>query len=371
MTGRLRVLFVPAWYPSEANPANGLFMRDLARAISARHDVVVLAPNDVVPSTAEDELLTVWATMPEAAGLTGDLARLAAIRRALRRLRAEGRPADLIHAHVFVRGMLAAIARAGRGSRVPLVITENFSGHLSGRVTGLRAQYARFAYRQADTVCPVSDLMHRRLSKLQPHAHYRVVPEVVDVDAFAGERRPRVEGEPLRIVTVCHLTRRKGLHDLIEAVRLLSGRSTPVRLTIVGDGPERGALEAQAAGLPVVFRGMLERDGVAAEIRAADVFALPTLADPFAIAPVEALAAGIPVVVTDAAGAAGLIAANGGAIVPPSDASALARAIESLGEHDDVPADVAERIRMSCGPESVAAQYDEIYRSVVTNRPTR
>ena len=76
---------------------------------------------------------------------------------------------------------------------------------------------------------------------------------------------------------------------------MLTSAGREVTLTIVGDGPERAALEAQAAGLPVVFLGVLPREEVAARVREADVFAMPTLADPFGIAPVEALAAGIRV----------------------------------------------------------------------------
>lgn len=367
------MLFVPAWYPSAANPLNGLFMRDLARALGAANDIVVLGPTDAVALPGdEDGLVRVLPAMPQAGGPAGHLARLRAFRAALAELRDEGRPADVVHAHVFIRGLLAALARPRGAERPPLVITENFSGFLAGTVSRLERRAAALAYRRADVVCPVSELQRRCLEHVEPRASYRVISEIVDVDAFARQTGARRAGHPgSSIVTVCHLTRRKGIHDLVSAVRLLVDRGRSVHLTIVGDGPERAALEAQAAGLPVSFRGGLPRQAVAEEILAADLFALPTLADPFAIAPVEALAAGIPVVVTDAAGCAELVAANGGAVVPPATPSALADAIELLLGESRVPADVAERLARSCGAASVARQYDAVYRTLVSDRTTR
>ena len=134
---------------------------------------------------------------------------------------------------------------------------------------------------------------------------HQVVFEVVDVAAFgaAALGRPARAGSSGRIVGVGSLIRRKGFHDLIEALRLLIAAGCPAELSLIGDGPERAALEAQAQGLPVTFHGTVPRATVIQLVHKADVFAMPTLADPFGIAAVEGLAAGVPTVVTSASGA--------------------------------------------------------------------
>lgn len=371
LRGRLRVLMVPAWYPSPESPTSGLFMQDLARAIATRHDIVVLTSVGE-PGLEEGDRPRVRTLrlMPRGAGLLSDLARLRVLNTTVSSLRREGWQPDLIHAHVFVRGLPAVLV--GRCRRLPVVITENYSGLLTNAVTGWNARIARFTYRHAELVCPDSPLQEQRLMRLEPRARYQVVPEVVDVDWF--RRTPRGP-RPLaagRVLAVCHLTRRKGLHDLIEAIRLLTSAGREVTLTIVGDGPERTALEAQAAGLPVVFLGALPREDVAACVGEADVFAMPTLADPFGIAPVEALAAGIRVVITDAAGSADLIAAYGGIVVPAADPATLAAALaEALDHPDAVPAETADALDRLCGPEAIARSYDEIYRRVVEQHTAR
>jgi len=108
----------------------------------------------------------------------------------------------------------------------------------------------------------------------------RVLPNLVDVRAPPEPRPPA-----RRFVAVCTLRRVKGVDLLLEAVALLAPRRPWLRLTVVGDGPERGSRGARAPARRlgrVRFAGALPRERALAEISAASVFVSPSRARPSA-----------------------------------------------------------------------------------------
>ena len=115
---------------------------------------------------------------------------------------------------------------------------------------------------------------------------------------------------------------------LILAVRLLH-RDIEVR--IVGDGPERARLESKYSGVPgLTWLGMLDDEGVAAELANADLFVAPSLrGESFGIVLLEAMAAGAAVIASDLP-AYRLVAGDAAMYVPPGDPGALAMAIGVL-----------------------------------------
>jgi glycosyltransferase involved in cell wall biosynthesis len=361
---KLHVLLLPAYYPSPDAPLNGPFMRDLAQAISQLNQITVLAPWSPVadPEEADGAVRVVRLPRPRRRGRVDTVQRLWALHRLLRRLRSEGRPVHLIHAHYFATGPSAALA--GALHRLPVVITENATTCLEHNFTAYQARLARFAYRRAAVVCTDSTLSAECLRTLQPKAQYEVVPPVVEVDVFETSRSKRT-GSPPQIVAVSNLFRRKGLDYLIEAVRLLIADGRDVALTIAGEGPQRARLEAQAEGMPMRLVGSLPREEIRELLGQADLFAMPTLADTFGVSPIEAMAAGVPVVVTSAAGCADLIGPLGAKVVPPRDVIALRDALVDTLDHPVTQSNVAGALRSYCGSEAVGMRLDAIYRSVV------
>ncbi len=156
----------------------------------------------------------------------------------------------------------------------------------------------------------------------------KLTPEVAArVDAHRGR-------SPLPIVLfVGRLVPFKGAHLLLEAAVALEAR-----IMIVGDGPERRALEARAKALGVAdrveFLGSLQGPDLVAAYRAANVFALPSVApnEAFPQALLEVLACGVPAVTTELGTGTSEINQDGvtGLVVPPSDSRALAVALERI-----------------------------------------
>ncbi|MDE4139434.1 MULTISPECIES: glycosyltransferase family 4 protein [Rhodobacterales] len=120
----------------------------------------------------------------------------------------------------------------------------------------------------------------------------------------------------------------KGLPILLDALRDLSG---DWKLTVIGDGPDRAALEAQAQGLNVDFLGYRSQSEVAEALSNTDVFVLPSFAEGVPVVLMEAMASAVPVVATRIAGIPELVDhATSGLLVPPGDPQELRAALDHM-----------------------------------------
>jgi glycosyltransferase involved in cell wall biosynthesis len=163
-----------------------------------------------------------------------------------------------------------------------------------------------------------------------------LAPVGVDTHRWVPEARPENRTpEPFRVVSVGRLHASKGHDDVIRAIGELTIVGRDVTLDIIGDGPERLALERQAqeAGLTdrVTFHGSLGEDQIIEHLRHAHVFALASHAEPLGVVYMEAMAMEVPTIGT-AAGGVGEIITDGesGLLVPPQDPAAMAAAIARL-----------------------------------------
>jgi len=172
----------------------------------------------------------------------------------------------------------------------------------------------------------------------------------VDCGPTVTERATR-DGAPLRLLSVCRLVPKKGIDVILRALALL-GPEVPCRYRIVGGGPERAQLYglARELGLPgVEFVGPLPPDIIPTELAQADVFVLGLRTardgdrDGVPNAVLEAMAAGVPVVVSDA-GAVSEVVRHGstGWLLPPDQPRAFAEALREVASDHAMRRRVAE-----------------------------
>jgi len=200
-----------------------------------------------------------------------------------------------------------------------------------------------------------------------------IAPDAVDNSFFAAhagvarehadEFRQRLKLPGRFILFVGRLVREKGVLDLLDAyARLDCGLRSAVGLVFAGDGVLRAELSRRAQQISpgaVCFPGFLQREDLAVLYALSEVFVLPTRSDPWGLVVNEAMACGLPVIVTNVAGcAADLVEDNwNGYIVPARDPDRLSFAINSvLGNPELKPrmgAHSLERIR-NYTPESCA-----------------
>jgi glycosyltransferase involved in cell wall biosynthesis len=161
-------------------------------------------------------------------------------------------------------------------------------------------------------------------------------------------------GETL-VGTITRLHESKGNEYLVEAARRVLDARPATRFVLLGEGPLRPALDAQAAALGLgdrfVFGGFVK--DVARALWALDIAAFPSLWEGTPLTVFETMAAGRPIVATDADGLMDVLTAGRDAvIVPRRNAAALAEAIVSLID------DPAARARLGAAARETSRQYD-------------
>lgn len=232
---------------------------------------------------------------------------------------------------------------------------------------------ARFAFRRASRVLPVSMFLQRAISAYGIESRFELVPNVVDTSLFYPANRSTARDQK-RLLFVGNLEENhiKGFPTLLDALARLSSGRRDWRLDVVGAGSARGEYEAKALdrGLQesVFFQGTKKKREVAELMRAADVFVLPSRYDNMPCAVVEALASGLPVVSTRVGGIPEMIYDEAGILVPPGDSDALA---EALGHVLSNPGSfdrgaIADAARNRYSLEAVGAQLRSIYESVLS-----
>lgn len=240
----------------------------------------------------------------------------------------------------------------------------------------------RRAYEQATAVTFYSSrlLEHARTVGLERAGLSVVYPAVadsfqpVDQTTRSSLRQSLGISEARLIVNVKRLHELAGQTYLIDAFASLCRDRSDLRLVICGTGALRDALTQQAAALGVAdrvtFTGLIPNADVARYVAAADVFALPSLLEALPTVAVEALASGTPVVSAAHPGGLELQAVFGDdvQVVPVKDVETLAKALgEALAAGRRTRPETAETLTRLFRPDAIAAQYDDLYRGMLSS----
>jgi teichuronic acid biosynthesis glycosyltransferase TuaC len=402
----VRVAVVAEWYPSRADPVLGIWAhRQAVAARAAGAEVRVLALRRPVPplSVARQVFhippaigaLRRWTagarTTLRATTLDGlpvtPVAWLGPPRpisygswgwwmsvplgRALGRLYADW-PFDVLHAHCLAPTGHAA-ARWVRGRPPAFVLSAHGPDMIKVPETLIGRWACVAAIAEADLVMANSEWARRRCEEIAGRA---LPTRVVHLGADLPQTK-RTSNGAIRMVTVAHLVARKRHEVVLRAMGLLDPARRPSYL-VIGDGPCREPLERLAVELGladrVSFAGQLPNSEAVAQAAACDVFVMPGVEEPFGVAFVEAMAAGLPAIGSRGEGGPeDIVAAGEGMLlVEPGDAADLASVIDRLsGDRDELRrlgaaarATVAENFTWErTGSETVAA-----YRAAIESR---
>lgn len=280
-------------------------------------------------------------------------------------------PFDLIHAHIFSAG--SAALWIGRWYGIPVVISEHFSGFARGILSPSQVRQARRVFRRADAVLPVSQMLQRAIEQYGIHAAFRVVPNTVNTDLFCCAPHSPAPDGTVRVLAVTSFAANKGLALLLRALSQARWQGRPWHLDVVGGrpGPEADAHRQMTEDLGmaarVTFHGPLPKREVARMMHGADLFVLPSLVETFSVATAEALAAGVPVLVTRCGGPEEFVDERCGLVVTLGDANALAEGLsvmlDRLATYDRSA--IARSAKERFGHEAVAALLEAVYAQVV------
>ena len=252
---------------------------------------------------------------------------------------------DLIHVHGLGLETFAAMAAARRVGK-PIVVKPSTAG--PGTKLGLYSRIgspARRLWRGVDAWVSISALIREDLVKMgvEPR-RIADIPNGVDTEEFRpldaeGRRsvraRQRLDADDLVISTVARLSPHKRVDAVIRAFGELQPECPQLRLQIIGTGQMRHELESLAAQVPgrerIKFCDKARPDQIARKMQASDAFALVSRWEGLSNALLEAMACGVPPVVTDVSGMTDVVRdGESGFVVPVDDEPAITEALGRL-----------------------------------------
>jgi L-malate glycosyltransferase len=380
----MKVLFIPSWYSSDEEDLNGSFIKDQAIDLRGRGQLVSVAYasghqihkfdfrkiGDLFKSgyKKENGVLTYRKSFIK-------IARFNLINRilwtffmkklVLEYVRKEGVP-DVIHAHsIMWAGLVANWAK--KRFKIPYVVTEHRGRFVQNSNFHIPENYKRIfedILKRASKLILVSESQKDYFTSLTERIS--VIPNYVGTH-FLQTKVESDLSDPVRLISVCHLTKQKNINTLINTLKKLRDAGHDVVLEIVGDGRERQRLEELVENLglveSVIFRGEIKNEKLPSYLVEADIFVLPSLFESFGIALVEAMACGLPVVGTKNGGPAYFVDKPYGRIVDTSKHQELYNAILSIIDQKPDRRQIQQFVRERFSKELILSRIEDEYEN--------
>ena len=351
---KLRVLHVGKFYPPYMGGIE-THLQNLCNELRDLVDLKVLVSNSSTQTIEE----TVEGVSVTRVGTRATLSAAPISPGLVSRIRREA--ADIVHLHH--PNPIAVMAYLMSGHRGKMVITYHSD---IVRQKALGRVFQPFLDRSlawADAIIATSPNYLATSAVLQAHRdRCEVLPYGIPVEQFANRDEAAIARLRERygsrvVITVGRLIYYKGFDVLVRAMKDVNGT-----LLVVGDGPLRAELEAQALSLGISdrvhFLGEIHNRDIAAYYHASDVFALASVArsEAFGIVQLEAMACGLPVVNTGLDSGVPFVSLDGltGLTVPPGDSVALSRTLNKLLDDDELRGRLGDAARKRVDTEFTA-----------------
>ena len=389
MNRKIRVLFLPKWYPNRYDPMPGLFIRLQAESLTAYCDVAVIyvhpdpdCQNKYEAEFSEENEVRILRVYYKAYGpspsFIGKILNLwrfyKANQKAIHSIR-QFSP-DLIHAHVLTRMGLIGW-KVSRNQHIPLIISEHWSRYFPENDSyqgWLKKHLTTFIVKRADAVIAVSNPLRDAMQKCNLKNHnFQVIPNAVDMAIFHTVALVRVDPVKAMVHISCFEDQSKNISGFLRSLKDLSGKRQDFRCLMVGEGPDWDEMKEYAGFLRILdsfvsFTGVKTASELAEILTASDFSVLSSRYETFGTVLIESLACGIPVVATAVGVAPAVINENNGLLVLPGDEHAMTNAlnqmVDSCRTYD--PETISECISKKFSKETVGKQLLAIYHEVIS-----
>jgi glycosyltransferase involved in cell wall biosynthesis len=225
-------------------------------------------------------------------------------------------------------------------------------------------------WRGAEAVIANSHDLKSLALKTCPDLHMDIIYNGIDTDEFSPYER--VSDGSFNILCVSRLIARKGVDYLIKALPDILKCHANTKLIIVGEGNMEFELKELTSSLgivdSVIFRGYVPHEELPCIYKESDIFVLPSLWEGMSNSLLEAIASGLPVMVTDTGGTKELIRDNG-IIIPKGDSSAISESVIRLLNNKELRSSMglkSREIAMKFSWKNVAEQYIKYYERCVS-----
>ncbi|MCK4545022.1 glycosyltransferase family 4 protein [candidate division WOR-3 bacterium] len=293
---------------------------------------------------------------------------------------------DIIHVHWPFPLSIFGIAMKLIKNR-PMIYTFYGADIVLARRNGIYKMLLKLVLKKADKVTVISSYTKKILNEISPDTEVTVIPfgssisSVLDSNMLSD--RFIIKKKIKEILFVGRLVERKGVIYLIRAFRnILERYKKPIRLVIVGDGPERNSLEQESYTLgiekDVKFTGFISDNILSDYYNSADIFVLPAIIDShrdtegLGVVLMEAMLRGIPVVASNVGGIVDIVENNRtGILTDEKDIVQLTNVIIELLENKKRAKHLSDnaieylKIKFSWG--SIVQKYLDIYKCLINS----
>ncbi len=392
MDRKIRVLFLPKWYPNRYDPMPGLFIQRQAEAITPFCDVALIyvhpdphCPNKIEVEFSEENEVRVLRVYYRVSGSQSSIIGKAlnlwhfykAHQKAFHSIRKFS--PEVVHAHILTRmGFIGW--KISHRRHIPLVISEHWSRYFPENNTyhgWFRKLVSAFVVKRAAAVVAVSDPLRQAMQQCGlNNPDFRVIPNVVDMACTTAPSSGEKTGMKTLVHISCFEDRSKNISGFLRSIKELSILRQDFICLMVGAGPDWDDMKEYAGYLGVLdsfvrFTGVKtggELTGILAE---ADFSVLSSRYETFGTVVMESLACGVPVVATEVGIAPGVINDSNGLVVRPGDEKAMTDAmcqmLDLCREYDKTM--IRDGISDKYAKETVGKQLVSLYKELIPITP--
>lgn len=368
----MKILLHCVYYPPEVGGLES-HVHTLARALVRRgHDVDVVTSRSMPDLPARETLdgVRVHRTWFPARSPVGWVAHALG---SVPRTTGLARDADVVHAQAFPSIVPGLAARARSGA--PLVATLHTSHFLRRAERPAWKPVLRSLIRRPDRVLAASAEIARVAEALAPGVRVEALVNGVETSVFRPVEPALGDSAGWRVVVPRRLYEKNGVEYFVRAVPAIVEAAGSGEAVIVGDGPERGRLEALARELGVAdrirFLGRRSHEEMPGLLSSADLAVLPSLMEATSVAALEAMACEVPVAASRVGGLPEIVDDDVGALFGPADPADLAATVARLLADPGLEARgrrARERVVARWSVDRLADRHVEIYEELTERR---
>ncbi len=386
---RLKVLFIPKWYPHRNDSMIGLFVQRHAKAVSKFVDVSVLAviADENINSVYEVETnsnlgfteIIIYIKKHQSSSkhintLVNGYRYISAHIAGWSILKKTGNTPDINHVHILTRAGVMALYFKIR-YHIPFIITEHWSRYLphNNAYSGnLRKKLTEKVLKASKGITTVSSALKEGMNTVGLNKNpWIIIPNVVDSKMFQSDTLAQ-DGEIIRISHIsCFEEKSKNMSGIIRTAKELKELAYQFEIVMIGNGPdwEQTKQYVNQLGLNenIRFTGVLEDQDLVDEMSKCQFSVLFSNYETFAIVIPENLSLGIPVIATNVGGIPEVLPKEFGILVPPKDETALKNAfIDMMKNHHDYNHEAMRNyVEENYSYSEVGHRFFEMYKGII------
>ena len=384
---KLKILFLPAWYPNKNDAMAGLFVKHHAKAVKNYADVAVMHIifNSQTQKKAiayeynvDDDIPTLIAYIRiEEDNITDKILYplryiIAAFIGYKKITRQFGTP-NINHVHILSRsGIVALYKKIIKG--IPYIVTEHWSRYLPQNSSSYRGWFKKFTTKKVAKKAALITTVSKHLGiAMQNHGltnTYTQISNVVDIDFFKPADKKEKNATPILLHVSCFDEKPKNVKGILNTLKKLENEGLDFELRLVGEGIDHADCVEYAKELEVKnakFLGLKTGEALLEEYQKADTFILFSRFENQPVVIVEALACGLPVIATDVGGIPELLKDEFGELITSMNEEELMLAIKKVTQSPENYNSAAMRqyVLENFSYKGVGKQFYDIYQNIL------